>query len=371
MPLIPIAYYRTVNECLYLYKITLCPFMMHVCAFFIDYAWLKAKPSAMFCLAHISDIHLSPLPQIRLRELASKRITGYINWKRHRKDALYDWVLNNLIADLQTRKPDHIAVTGDLVNLALNLEIDNGHDWLKQLGSPQDVSFVPGNHDAYVPGALEKSCRKWEPWMRGDDSDGTNQRPQFPYLRVRDGVAIIGVSSARATAPFMASGDFLPAQAARLKQLLTETGEKGLCRVVLIHHPPVRNATAAYKRLFGIGRFQKVIKEAGAELILHGHTHLATYNEIAGLAAPVPVICVPSASQAPYPEGSEGRKPPARYNLFCIERTNQPDSWQCRWQQYGFSSGNNEVRLLEEKNIILGKPLLSLNAADTAKDKQL
>ncbi|HWD11731.1 metallophosphoesterase [Pseudochrobactrum sp. sp1633] len=309
----------------------------------------------MFRLAHISDIHLSPLPQVRLRELASKRITGYINWKRHRKDALHDWVLNNLITDLKARAPDHIAVTGDLVNLALNLEIDNGYNWLKQLGSSQDVSFVPGNHDAYVPGALEKSCCSWEPWMRGDGIDNHNKRPQFPYLRERDGVAIIGVSSARATGPFMASGDFLPAQAARLKKMLTETGEKGLCRVVLIHHPPVRNATPAYKRLFGIGRFQKIIREAGAELVLHGHTHLATYNEIASPHGAVPVICVPSASQAPYPVGHEGRKPPARYNLFSIAPAEQPLSWQCLWQQYGFTSENTEVQLISEQVLMLGR----------------
>lgn len=268
---------------------------------------------------------------------------------------MHDWVLDSLIGDLKSRKPDHIAVTGDLVNLALNLEIDNGYNWLKNLGNEQDISFVPGNHDAYVPGALEKSTRKWEPWMRGDNIDNKSRRPQFPYLRIRDGVAIIGVSSARATAPFMASGDFLPPQAARLQKILLETGQQGLCRVVMIHHPPIRNATPAYKRLFGIGRFQKVIKEAGAELVLHGHTHLATYNEIAGPNGKVPVICVPSASQAPYAPGLEGRKPPARYNLFSIEKNPTPDSWQCLWQQYGLSNESNDIQLISERSLELGK----------------
>jgi 3',5'-cyclic AMP phosphodiesterase CpdA len=324
---------------------------------------MKAKSSPMFRLAHISDIHLSPLPQVRLRELASKRITGYINWKRHRKGAMHDWVLESLIKDLKSKKPDHIAVTGDLVNLALNLEIDNGYEWLKQLGDQQDVSFVPGNHDAYVPGALNKSCCKWEQWMRGDGIDNHEKRPQFPYLRVRDGVAIIGVSSARATGPFMASGDFLPAQAERLKKILLETGEQGLCRVILIHHPPIRNATPAYKRLFGIARFQKVIREAGAELILHGHTHLATHNEIAAPNGAVPVICVPSASQAPYaPAGQEGRKPPARYNMFSIEALSQPQSWKCHWQQYGFTNESTEVALLADQELMLGKAAPQIRA---------
>ncbi len=114
---------------------------------------------------------------------------------------MHGTVLDTLIGDMQAQKPDHIAVTGDLVNLALNLEIDIAHDWLSRLGNPDDVSVVPGNHDAYVPGALDKSCRKWEPWMRGDGIDNHGNRPQFPYMRVRGPVALIGVSSARATAP--------------------------------------------------------------------------------------------------------------------------------------------------------------------------
>lgn len=311
----------------------------------------------MFRLAHISDIHLSPLPQVRLHELVSKRITGYINWKRNRKDALNDQTLQSLIADLKSRNPDHIAVTGDLVNLALNLEIDKGREWLETLGDGENVSFVPGNHDAYVPGALKKSGRAWEPWMRGDGINNLGNKPQFPYMRVRGDIAIIGVSSARATMPFMASGDFLPLQASRLKSMLTEAGKQGLCRVILIHHPPVKNATAAYKRLIGINRFQKTIKQAGAELILHGHTHLASYYEIDGPQAPVPVICVPSASQGPtsdnYIDPLPSCKPAARYNLFSIEKAQQ-GGWQCLWQQFGISSSAGDITLIHQRELHLG-----------------
>ena len=50
-------------------------------------------------------------------------------------------------------------MTGDLVNLALDGEIEMARLWLETLGAPQDVSVVPGNHDAYVPGAFDKVCR--------------------------------------------------------------------------------------------------------------------------------------------------------------------------------------------------------------------
>ena len=297
----------------------------------------------MFRLAHISDIHLSPLPRVRYRELASKRITGYINWLRNRKGAMHGTVLDTLIADMMAQTPDHIAVTGDLVNLALNLEIDIAHDWLTGLGNPNDVSVIPGNHDAYVPGALDKACRKWEPWMRGDDIDNHGNRPQFPYMRARGPVAIIGVSSARATAPFMASGDFMPAQAKRLARMLDEAGQRGLFRVVMIHHPPIRGATPTHKRLYGIRRFQKIIRKHGAELVLHGHTHLATQYEIDGPTGKVPVICVPSASQ-----NYGGHKPAARYNIFDIDRRLE-GGWLCRWEQHGIADANERILKLSEQ----------------------
>ena len=59
-------------------------------------------------------------------------------------------MLAALVADLKARTPDHIAVTGDLVNLSLPSEFVAARAWLDALGNPRDVSVVPGNHDAYV-----------------------------------------------------------------------------------------------------------------------------------------------------------------------------------------------------------------------------
>ena len=125
-------------------------------------------------------------------------------------------VIDAIVADMKANAPDHIAVTGDLVNLALDREIELARLWLETLGDPHDVSVVPGNHDAYVPGALDRVCRAWGPWMSGDDAKAPVDRQSFPYLRVRGKVALIGATSARATAPFMANGFFRDDQAHRL-----------------------------------------------------------------------------------------------------------------------------------------------------------
>ena len=88
----------------------------------------------MFVLAHISDIHLAPLPAPRPAELISKRGLGYLNWLRKRRAIHRPEVLEALVADLKAQQPDHIAVTGDLVNLSLANEFAPARAWLDRLG---------------------------------------------------------------------------------------------------------------------------------------------------------------------------------------------------------------------------------------------
>jgi 3',5'-cyclic AMP phosphodiesterase CpdA len=296
-------------------------------AVFVSHAvsyWRRRIYNApMFRLAHISDIHLGPLPPVTYRELASKRVVGYVNWQRNRRKYLHDSVIDSILNDIRNRAPDHVAVTGDLVNLALDAEIELARFWLEAVGAGADVSVVPGNHDAYVPGAFDKICKAWRPYMSSDGPAAPVNRDAFPYLRVRGNVALVGVTSSRATAPFMATGFFRNRQAQRLAKLLEETGARGLFRVVMIHHPPIRHAVAAHKRLFGIGRFQSVIRKAGAELILHGHSHEPSLNHIAGPSGAVPVVGVAAAGQAP-----GGKHQPAQWNL--IEISGSAGKWSAR-----------------------------------------
>jgi 3',5'-cyclic AMP phosphodiesterase CpdA len=302
----------------------------------------------MFRLAHFSDIHLGPLPDITYRQLASKRITGYINWKRRRRVSLDNGIIDRLTEDMMESNPDHIALTGDLVNLALEAEIEMARLWLESIGDPEDISLIPGNHDAYVPRALDKACRAWAPWMTGDDTPPPVDRYSFPYMRVRGPVAVIGISSARATAPFMASGYFEEKQEARVCAMLEEAAQKRLFRAVLIHHPPVRGATNTAKRLFGIGRFKKMIARHGAELILHGHTHKATVHWIDGPNEErVPVVGVAAAGQS-----YGGRNPAGHYNLFDI--TGTPGAWQIRFTRRGTRGYDPEIDQISSQILVTG-----------------
>src|SRR5919201_3109351 len=179
----------------------------------------------MFVLAHLSDPHLAPLPEPTWRELMVKRATGYLNWQRKRRLLHRSDILSKVVADLKGRKPDHIIVTGDLINIALAAEYAPARAWLASLGSPENVSVVPGNHDVYVRAAQPHV--HWDDYMRGDEMGDVG----FPFLRRRGAVALIGVSSAVPCPPFTATGMVGEAQIERLAALLEASGRERLFRV--------------------------------------------------------------------------------------------------------------------------------------------
>jgi 3',5'-cyclic AMP phosphodiesterase CpdA len=249
--------------------------------------------SQVFVLAHLSDPHLGPLPRPRLRELASKRLLGYLNWRGSRHAIHRTEALDAITRDLRRERPDHVAVTGDLVNIGLPSEFERARHWLESLGAPADVSLVPGNHDAYVHAANVHRDRHWAAYMTGDAPQPAGA---FPYLRRRGPVALVGLSTALATPLFMATGRLGGQQMARAAEILAELRTAQLFRIVMIHHPPGIPPSLHHKRLIDADAFRRAIAAAGAELVIHGHDHVHAFAHIAGNGARVPVIGVPSAS---------------------------------------------------------------------------
>jgi 3',5'-cyclic AMP phosphodiesterase CpdA len=269
-----------------------------------------------FTLAHLSDIHLAPLPAAHVLDLCSKRITGYLNWQRKRRFVHDRAVLDKIVADLRAQAPDHVAVTGDIANIGLEAEYAAGRSFLDGLGTPGTVSFVPGNHDIYVAESAAFAARQWGPFMRGDGGEA------FPYLKVRGPLAVIGLSTGVPTAPFQATGELGDSQLAALGALLDRAREQKLFRAVLIHHPPVSDAPR-HKRLTDADAFMRVIAQHGAELVLHGHDHRDMLNWLPGPAGSrVPAVGVPSASAAP---GKD--KDDAGYHLYRID--GEAGRWRC------------------------------------------
>src|ERR1700686_3397999 len=233
---------------------------------------------AAFTLAHLSDPHLPPLPTPRLADLAGKRALGYLNWKRSRQKVHKRDVLDALVADMQAQRPDHIAVTGDLVNLALEAEFAPARAWLVSVGAPDHVTVIPGNHDAYVRATQHRFAEPWRSYLSGDEApDG---REAFPAVRRRGPLALISVSSAVPTPPLMATGRLGRSQMDALERILAELSSQQTFRVLLIHHP--LRSDARTKRLTDSAQLLGLLKKYGAELVLHGHDHVHSTISIDG-----------------------------------------------------------------------------------------
>lgn len=293
----------------------------------------------MFVLAHLSDPHIPPLPEVALSALLGKRITGYLNWKLRRGEHHSRAVLDALAADLLRHQPDHITVTGDLANLSLAPEFLTGRAFLESLGEPKRVSVIPGNHDAYVGGADKLYLDAWRDYLAGD----TPSAFPFPYLRRRGPVALIGLSTGVPTPPFFASGRIGSAQMDRFAVMMEELPRQQCFRVVMIHHPPA-GKRPWLKRLEDGEDFRGVIARLGAELILSGHDHIAAVNEIAGLQGKVPVVQVPSAS-ATYGDPRGG----GAYNLYRIGGA--PGRWTCEMETRAIAA-NGGVETVAKRKLI-------------------
>jgi len=287
----------------------------------------------MFTLAHLSDPHLSPLPEPRLIELFGKRVTGYLNWRFRRGMHHRPEVLEAIVRDIAAAQPDHIAVTGDLANIALAPEFAYGHEFLARLGAPDRVSVIPGNHDAYVRGSEKMFLKEWHEYLLGDEP----VTPPFPFLRRRGPIALIGLSTAVPTPILFATGRLGSAQLERFETLLAQLGSERCFRIVLIHHPPA-GERPWLRRLEDADAFRAVIARYGAELILSGHDHLAARHEIPGPDGMVPVIQVPSASA---PAGDKHGA--AAYNLYRIDGA--PGSWTCEVEMRALGPDGRITRL--------------------------
>lgn len=273
------------------------------------------KSRATFTLAHLSDVHLGPLPAMGIRDWNLKRLLGWANWHRKRRRLYSRPVLAQLVDDLIAQSPDHIAITGDLANLGLPAEHEAALAWLRTVGTHDQVTVIPGNHDIYTSIGGDPGTDRWYPYMSANGLDAEADAVAFPFVRRYGDIALIALNSAIPTRPFFAIGRIGDAQLRRLDALLQQLGDAGLMRVVLIHHPPLPGLSKKRHDLEDADALAEVLARRGAELVLHGHEHTPMHNWHPASSGAIPVIGVPSASLAvPYK-----KEPLARYHLYRLK----------------------------------------------------
>ena len=311
---------------------------------------IKAPDSAGLCFAHLSDPHLTTLEGVRWQQLMNKRVLGYLSWLHKRRDEHRSEVLDALLHDLAQVHPGHIVVTGDLTHIGLPAEFAQARVWLERLGSADRVTVIPGNHDAYIRTPWSSTFAQWEPYMVSDDSDAGERQPVFPSLRVRNGVALIGLSSATASAPFFATGSLGAEQRERLSCILRQTRRQDLFRVVLLHHPPRVEDEKWRKRLTDGNELCDILGREGAELVLHGHSHRPIESGIPWGERTIPVFGIPSASAI-------GHKPGRRAQYYLYTVTREGGVWSVRISVRGYRLDSDDFALQHEHQLTL--PVIS------------
>jgi 3',5'-cyclic AMP phosphodiesterase CpdA len=268
-------------------------------------------------LAHLSDVHLGPLPKSAAwKDFALKRVIGTLSWKLKRHKLHDPAVAGALVEDIKAAAPDHVAFTGDLLNVSAHAEFLRAADWMENFGDPAWISFVPGNHDAYVPVRWEQGLGLLAPYMSGDLAVASvGAAGVFPYVRLRRNLAMIGLNSAAPQSLTRASGSVGFEQLQAMSKILPDLKAKGYYRAVMIHHPPLPGLAPPRKALSDAAYLRDVLRDGGAELVLHGHNHHPLVTILEGRDGKIPIVGVPSASM-----NGEGHYEPAAWNLYEITR---------------------------------------------------
>lgn len=298
---------------------------------------MSAETSGEVRFAHLSDWHATTLAGGGAQRFRGKRLSGWASWALNRRRYHDPRILAAAFRDVHAQSVDRILVTGDLTHVSLESEFRAAALQLAELGPPDRVFLIPGNHDCYVAADARVSWDHWANYLRGDDSLGLDDElrailapppepgrapryADYPTLRIADGLAMIGLCSSIPTPIFRAGGHLGPQQLERLEALLGLLETRGLGRVVMIHHPVAARGEPARRALWDGDALRGVLSRVGAELVLHGHKHRRRVNRVPGPRGEVPIVGVPSASEV-------GSKPDkhAQYHVYTLRRRH-PDA---------------------------------------------
>ena len=266
-------------------------------------------------LAHCSDLHLLSLEGAKVLDFANKRWIGGLNLLSNRARHHQSEIFIAMMDDLNASDVDHLLVTGDVTNLALDEEFRFARELFSRLRfGPDQVTVIPGNHDTYVKAGSKYFAKHFGEYFQSDEGAGPPDGESWPCVRTRGPVAIFGVSSSLHTPWFTAYGVIGDDQLERLRLALLDERYADSLRLVAIHHSPAEpRAKSRVRGLRDRLKLYKVLEETGAELILHGHEHLDLSASLHGRDGPVPVRGIQAGT---YDAGDTALHRRARYRIY-------------------------------------------------------
>ena len=239
----------------------------------------------MFQIGHVSDLHVFALTDRRPTRFVNKRMVGGANLLFNRKKSHSPQVVRRALDALVAHRVDHLAVSGDVSNLALDEEFQEVARLLDdtRLGADQ-ISVVPGNHDYYTPevartGRFERHFAQYQ----RSDLPQHQLASGYPFCRLRGDVAIIGLNTGIATPPMWATGKVDERELRALGKLLEDEAVASRFVVVMLHHPllPFEHTRTDYmRRLINAADVLDVLRRHDVGLAIHGHNHYFHHLEL-------------------------------------------------------------------------------------------
>lgn len=272
-------------------------------------------------IAHVTDLHVLSNTAAHWRQmLFNKRITGYANTflrraRVHRREYL------TAVLDGASRAADHVVVTGDITNLALESEYDEAREMLDEMAKRCETTVAPGNHDIYL--SLVHHNRRFphhfSHFLCSDLPELSLDLPSgpFPCVKLRGPAAIIALSSAVPRPPFIAAGFVGSEQLEALKRILVHPEVVKRLPVILIHHPPVDDRARWRQLRDGLvdaAPMRDVLATLPRGLVLAGHLHLRVRRTMKTNTGSVDVICASGAAL-----DHDDSRIRAGFNLYQIE----------------------------------------------------
>lgn len=259
----------------------------------------------MMRIAHFSDLHLLALERADWSRFLNKRLTGWANLRLKRGSIHRASYVRAIAQDVSAHPFDHVVITGDLTNLALESEFELAVRVLEEdlRIDPSRVSLVPGNHDLYTRGALvsRRFERYFDRWLRSDlpeiQADVSGAR--FPVVRLRGPAAIVSLSSAVPRPPLIAAGELGRAQLDALGRVLAHPEVSARTLVLALHHPAVHPWSRLKHHVEGLrdaAGLLSLLRDVSRGLVLHGHLHRRIQRKITTSAGSLLHIGATSAS---------------------------------------------------------------------------
>lgn len=230
---------------------------------------------------HCSDVHITGDYLQNVLKIGWRRIPalGELFIKGRARDFQNaSATLQQMLSKAEQQNVDHLIVSGDLTAYALEEEFDGAKAALEPwVNDKQKCTVIHGNHDTYTPGAMRdrRFERRFGHLLESDLPDVPREGP-YPFVRLLDGVAVIGLRSARV--PFVPGASFGLIGKRQLEGLdvaLHNPALKGRAVLVVVHHAPLTPKAVPDRISHGLVDATELFRRIHGErfAVLHGHIH--------------------------------------------------------------------------------------------------